>query len=137
VDLALHTVSSCGATPGDLGAVLIAGASEDVYPHVSDLLSAAFPVPVLRDPDPPMTVAAGAALAVRPQVRRPAPPPAVPSAGITPAPAGLDLAVPAPGVPDLASMPTGSWPAIAQDGRAPERPPRPPVAVAAVRADGR
>ena len=125
VDLAVHTLSSCGATRGDLSAVLIAGASEAVYPHVSDLLSAALPVPVLRDPDPPMTVAAGAALAVRPQVRRPAPPagppPAAPAAAIAAA------------VPGPAGPPAASWPEIDRDDRVPDRPPRPPVAVAAVR----
>ncbi len=120
VDLARHTVSACGAASSDLSAVLIAGASEAVYPYVSDLLSAAFPVPVLRDPDPPMTVAAGAALAVRPPGRRPAPPP--PSPAIAPA------------MPSLASLPTDSWPEIAIDRRGPDRPERPPVAVATVRA---
>jgi hypothetical protein len=130
VDLALHTVSSCGATPGDLGAVLIAGAADDVYPHVSDLLSAAFPVPVLRDPDPPMTVAAGAALAVRPLVRRPAPPPSVP-------PAAIAAELPAPGPSDLASLPTDSWPEITADTRPQDRPPRPPVTVTAVRTEDR
>jgi len=127
VDLSLHTMNGCGITPENLSAVLIAGGSDVVYPYVSDVLSAAFPVPVLRDPDPPMTVAAGAALAVRPQVRRPAPP-AAPATAI--APAGIPPA-------DLANLPTGSWPEIARAGRAPDRPPRPPVAVATVRADGR
>jgi hypothetical protein len=121
VDLALTTVRSCGAAPSDLSAVLIAGASEAVYPYVSDLLSAAFPVPVVRDADPPMTVAAGAALAVRPQVRRPGPPPGA----LGPEP------------PGIGSVPTDSWPQIARDGRAADRPPRPPVAVAMVRASSR
>ncbi|WP_433729443.1 hypothetical protein ACQP2Y_17450 [Actinoplanes sp. CA-051413] len=206
VDLALHTVSSCGATRGDLVAVLIAGGSDDVYPHVSDLLSAAFPVPVLRDPDPPMTVAAGAALAVRPLVRRPAPPPGAPRAAIAaqrpdnhqpgghqpdshqpggpllggPLPGGqlhggqlpggqlrggqsaggqpagyqlLDGRLPdahlaggqlpgvaglldAAGQPDMSGGLT-SWPEISRDNRAQDRPSRPPVDVAAVRAGER
>jgi molecular chaperone DnaK (HSP70) len=123
VDLAVHTVSACGATHGNLSAVLIAGASEAVYPHVSDLLSAAFPVPVLRDPDPPMTVAAGAALAVRPQVRRPAP---------QPAPA-IAPRRPGPDRPEVTPPPADSWPEITRDGHEPDRPPRPPVAVAGVR----
>jgi molecular chaperone DnaK (HSP70) len=135
VDLALHTLSSCGATRGDLAAVLIAGGTEHVYPHVSDLLSAAFPVPVLRDPDPPMTVAAGAALAVRPLVRRPAPPPAAPPAAIAPQLPGAQL--PGTPAPETASLPTASWPEITADRRAQDRPPRPPVAVTAVRAEGR
>jgi hypothetical protein len=121
VDLALHTVRSCGAAPSDLSAVLIAGGSEAVYPYVSDLLSAAFPVPVVRDVDPPMTVASGAALAVRPQVRRPTPPP-------------VAIASDPPGI---ASLPTDSWPEITRDERWADRPPRPPVAVATVRLGSR
>jgi hypothetical protein len=186
VDLALHTLSSCGGTRGDLGAVLIAGGSDDVYPHVSDLLSAAFPVPVLRDPDPPMTVAAGAALAVRPMVRRPAPPPGAPPAAIASRapggqprggrpPQGQQTGGQLPGdamlgdhisgghisaghrpdghMPDghmpeghmadghgpggqlsrVVGQSTASWPEITRDHRAPDRPARPPVDVAAVR----
>ena len=121
VDLALHTLRDCPARAGDLSAVLIAGGSETVYPYVSDLLSAVFPVPVIRDPDPQMTVAGGAALAVRPQVRRPAP--------------LVERADPAP--PAVANGPTDAWPEIAGDARAAGRPPRPPVAVAALRAGGR
>lgn len=137
VDLALHTVRSCGAAPSDLSAVLIAGGSGAVYPYVSDLLSAAFPVPILRDPDPAMTVAAGAALAVRPQIRRPAPPP-----GTRP------VAADPPALPEMPGMgmeldmgmgmpPADSWPEIAPGIGAPVRPPRPPVAVATVRAGER
>ncbi|KUL25500.1 hypothetical protein [Actinoplanes awajinensis] len=121
VDLAMHTVRACGVAPGDLSAVLIAGGSGPVYTLVSDLLTAAFPVPVLRDQDALMTVAAGAALAVRPQVRRPAPP-------SRPAP---------PDEPELAavaSIPTDAWPQVTRSGPATaERPPRPPVTVAAIR----
>jgi hypothetical protein len=137
VDLAVHTVRSCGAAPNDLSAVLIAGGSGAVYPYVSDLLSAAFPVPILRDPDPAMTVAAGAALAVRPQVRRPAPPPGAATGG----PAAADLPalseMPGTGAPGLAASATDSWPEIASGGGAPVRPARPPVAVATMRAGGR
>jgi hypothetical protein len=134
VDLAERTVRSCGAAPSDLSAVLIAGGSEAVYPYVSDLLSAVFPVPVLRDPDPAMTVAAGAALAVRPQVRRPGPPPGAPFAPDHPQlPGEPEL----PGLPGLAALPTESWPEIARDGWVADRPPRPPVAVATMRAGSR
>jgi molecular chaperone DnaK (HSP70) len=123
VDLAAHTVRGCGVTPGDLSAVLIAGGSETVYSYVSDQLSAAFPVTVLRDPDPPMTVAAGAALAVRPQPRRAAPPAPVPVS-------------PSGGAPQPADLPTDSWPEIARGGPATaERPPRPPVHVGPVRVE--
>jgi hypothetical protein len=99
---------------------------------VSDLLSAAFPVPVLRDPDPEMTVAAGAALAVRPQVRRPAPPPG--AAPGVPMPAELPARAEMPGV---GMLPTDSWPEIAPAGGAAARPTRPPVAVATMPAGGR
>jgi hypothetical protein len=69
-----------------------------------------------------MTVAAGAALAVRPQTRR------APSPAVIPAPRRpLDD-------PDPADRPTDSWPEIARGGpAAADRPPRPPVSVTAVR----
>lgn len=171
VDLAVQTVRECRLVPNDLSAVLIAGGSGPVYPHVSDLLAAAFPVPVLRDQDPAMTIAAGAALAVRPQVRRPAPPPQQRQPGpgreraaelsavatmptdawpklspadgrsevspadawpeVSPADARSEVS-PAGSWPEVS--PAGSWPEVSRGGRAAfERPPRPPVAVAAVR----
>jgi hypothetical protein len=99
VDLALHTLRSCGAALGDLSAVLIAGGSAAVYPYVSDLLSAAFPVPVLRDPDPPMTVAGGAALAVRP-------------AGPPPGPAGAELVGSLPANPGAVRPPVVAGPRV-------------------------
>lgn len=135
VDLAVHTVRSCGAAPGDLSAVLIAGGSEAVYPYVSDLLSAAFPVPILRDSDPAMTVACGATLAVRPPVRRPAPPGAAPGGPIAAELPALPE-MPGAGAPGLGTSATGSWLEIGPSGAA-ARPPRPPVAVATVRAGER
>jgi hypothetical protein len=42
-----------------------------------------------------------------------------------------------PEMPGLAVLPTDSWPEIASAGGAVARPPRPPVAVATVRAGGR
>jgi hypothetical protein len=153
VDLAVHTVRSCGAAPGDLSAVLIAGGSGAVYPYVSDLLSAAFPVPVLRDSDPAMTVACGAALAVRPQIRRPAPP-----HGAAPGGPAMSEAPALPEMPGAGSFPTDSWPEVASSGPeeasswpgivppwpeiasggpSADRPPRPPVAVSTVRAGER
>jgi hypothetical protein len=89
---------------------------------VSDLLSAAFPVPVLRDSDPAMTVACGAALAVRPPIRPPAA-----------APGGRMVAE----ISGRGSLPTDSWPDIASGGFPANRPPRPPVAVATMRAGER
>jgi hypothetical protein len=68
VDLAGALVRSRGHEPEDLSAILIAGADGAVCTYVSDLLTAAFPAPVVRDPQPRMTVAIGAALAGRPSV---------------------------------------------------------------------
>ncbi|GAA2915003.1 molecular chaperone DnaK [Actinoplanes cyaneus] len=115
VDLAEQTVSDCRVAPGDLSAVLIAGGSASVYPHVSDLLAAAFPVPVLRDQDPPMTVAGGAALLDRLRAHRP--PRQQP---LGPAPA------------DPPETATDAWPQVTC-----ARPPRPPLAIPAVRTGDR
>jgi hypothetical protein len=68
VDLAAALVHSRGFGTEELSAVLIAGAEGTVGTYVSDLLAAVFPAPVLRDPQPRMTVALGAALAGRPAV---------------------------------------------------------------------
>jgi molecular chaperone DnaK (HSP70) len=122
VDLAVHTVRSCGGDPSDLSAVVIGGGFGAVHPVVSELLSAAFSVPVLRDPDPQMTVAAGAALAGRPQVHA-VPPSAAPPATRPATDVVRSTAAPVP------------WPEIDRGGRAtPERPPRPPVQVATLKA---
>jgi molecular chaperone DnaK (HSP70) len=124
VDLAAHVVRGCGGDPADLSAVLIGGGSGNVHPVVSDLLSAAFPVPVLRDHDPQMTVAVGAALAGRPQA------PAVPPTGAAPAPRPTTEVV-------RAAAPE-AWPEIDRGGRAtPDRPPRPPVQVTTLKASRR
>jgi hypothetical protein len=117
VDLAMHTVRSCGAESVDLSAVLIGGGFGNVHPVVSELLSAAFPVPVLRDHDPQMTVAGGAALASLPQARPVPPVPAEPA----PRPAAELVRTTAT---------TEAWPEIDRGDRTtPERPPRPPVRV--------
>ncbi|MEU4623319.1 hypothetical protein AB0G04_25525 [Actinoplanes sp. NPDC023801] len=68
VDLTAALVRSCGHKPEDLSAMLIAGADGAVCTYVSDLLAAVFPAPIVRDPQPRMTVAIGAALAGRPAV---------------------------------------------------------------------
>ncbi|MEV7623426.1 hypothetical protein [Actinoplanes sp. NPDC089786] len=120
VDLAEHTVRSCGGVRAELAAVLIAGGSAAVHPIVTDLLSAAFPVPVLVDHDAEMTVAGGAALAARPQMR--AAPPAAPPSAAAPAVVGT----------------TPAWPETAGGVRVvPERPPRPPVRVSPVRVEAK
>jgi sugar (pentulose or hexulose) kinase len=127
VDLAVHTVRSCGGEPADLSAVLIGGGSGNVHPVVSELLSAAFGVPVLRDQDPQMTIAGGAALAGRPQVH------AAPPVATGPAPRPTTEVVRAPAAP-------APWPEpeIDRGGRAtPERPPRPPVQVTTLKASRR
>ncbi|GIE77424.1 molecular chaperone DnaK [Actinoplanes philippinensis] len=110
IDLAAALVRSRGYGTEDLSAVLIAGVDGAVCTYVSDLLTGVFPAPVVRDPQPRMTVAIGAALAGRP----PVPPhdPAV--AGPTDA---------------FAVLPAVSPPQIA--------PPRPPMNRVAVRADAR
>jgi molecular chaperone DnaK (HSP70) len=125
VDLAVHTVRSCGGDTADLSAVLIGGGSGNVHPLVSELLSAAFDVPVLRDHDPQMTVASGAALVSRPQ------------ADAVPPPAAAPALRPAAEVVRAAAD-TAAWPEIDRGGRAtPERPPRPPVQVTALKASRR
>jgi hypothetical protein len=125
VDLAAHIVRSCGGDPADLSAVLIGGGSGNVHPVVSEMLSAAFPVPVLRDQDPQMTVAAGAALAGRPQVH------AVPPTAAGPVPRPTTDVVRAAAEPE-------PWPEIDRGGRAtPDRPPRPPVQVTTLKASRR
>jgi molecular chaperone DnaK (HSP70) len=76
VDLLVRTVHSAGLTPAQLDGVLLAGGSARI-PLVSELLTAALPVPVEVEPDPQLTAATGAALAagqvVSPRPRRPAP----------------------------------------------------------------
>jgi hypothetical protein len=110
VDLAAALVHSRGFGTEDLSAVLIAGVDGAVCTYVSDLLTAVFPAPVVRDPQPRMTVAVGAALAGRPPVPR------------------EDPAVAGP-TDAFAVLPAASPPQIA--------PPRPPVQRMAVRADAR
>ncbi|MFC4070229.1 hypothetical protein [Actinoplanes subglobosus] len=110
IDLAAALVRSRGYGTGDLSAVLIAGVDGAVCTVVSDLFSAEFPAPVVRDPQPRMTVAFGAALAGRPAV-----PP-------------HDLAVAGP-TDAFAVLPAVSPPHLA--------PSRPPVDLVAVRADAR
>jgi hypothetical protein len=81
VSLAARTVKACGIHAADLAGVLLAGAAAG-NALLTDLLTVDFPVTVLRDDDPRMTVACGAALSVRPRTRRaPAvPTPMVPTA---------------------------------------------------------
>ncbi|TYB39139.1 Hsp70 family protein [Micromonospora sp. AP08] len=84
VDLLVQTVHSAGLTPAQLDGVLLAGGSARI-PLVTELLTAALPVPVEVEPDPQLTAATGAALAacqvVSPRPRRPAPVPATAPVG--------------------------------------------------------
>jgi hypothetical protein len=119
VDLAVRTVTACRIPAGELGAVLLAGAGA-ARPEPADLLAAAFGVPVLRDTDPRLTVACGAALSVRPRPR----PAAVPVPAVPDTPAGVTTfdGPPAPVSPG----PQAALP-----------PPRPPVRVTAAPVAGR
>jgi len=120
VDLALRTVRGCGLTPADLAAVLIAGGGA-AGPLVAEVLAAAIDVRVVRDDDPQLSVACGAALAARPQQpRQPG--------------AELVLRPPVRADPALPDATTATWPEIGEVERRPaERPPRPPVRVAALK----
>ncbi|MEU7919596.1 Hsp70 family protein [Micromonospora zamorensis] len=73
VDLLLRAVRSANLTPGQLDGVLLAGGSTRV-PLVTELISAALPVPVEVEPDSQLTAATGAAMAacqvVSPRPRR-------------------------------------------------------------------
>ncbi|MBM7489233.1 molecular chaperone DnaK (HSP70) [Micromonospora luteifusca] len=76
VDLLLRAVQSANLTPAQLDGVLLAGGSTRV-PLVTELISAALPVPVEVEPDSQLTAATGAAMAacqvVSPRPRPPAP----------------------------------------------------------------
>ncbi|MFE9188034.1 Hsp70 family protein [Micromonospora sp. NPDC007208] len=76
VDLLLRAVRSADLTPAQLDGVLLAGGSTRV-PLVTELISAALPVPVEVEPDAQLTAATGAAMAacqvVSPRPRQPAP----------------------------------------------------------------
>jgi molecular chaperone DnaK (HSP70) len=73
VDLLLRAVRSADLTPEHLDGVLLAGGSTRV-PLVTELISAALPVPVEVEPDSQLTAATGAAMAacqvVSPRARR-------------------------------------------------------------------
>ncbi|UQU61936.1 hypothetical protein COUCH_23150 [Couchioplanes caeruleus] len=68
VDLAARTAGACALAPADVSAVLLAGSAAG-HPLFADLLAQAFPAPVLQLGDPRLTVACGAALALRPRSR--------------------------------------------------------------------
>ncbi|GLY05097.1 MULTISPECIES: hypothetical protein [Actinoplanes] len=118
VDLAGALIRSRGHAPGDLSAILIGGADGTVCTYVSDLLSVDFPVPVVRDPQPRMTVAIGAALAGRPPSRRNQPAVVAPTDAFAVLPA-------APEPMEITRV----------RGTAGECPPRPPVTRVPVRAE--
>ncbi|GAA1636485.1 hypothetical protein [Actinoplanes couchii] len=122
VELTAALVRSRGYGPGDLSAILVGGADGAVTPVVSELLAAVFPVPVVFDPRPRMTVAIGAALAGRPPVNRP-----LQAAVVGPTDAFAVLSPVAPPEPEVART----------RGAAGAPPPRPPVTRVAVRAESR
>lgn len=62
VDTLIRTVRLIGLGPQDLHGVVLAGSGVRT-PLVADLIGAEFPCPVMADPDPQVTAAAGAALA--------------------------------------------------------------------------
>ncbi|MEV4387883.1 Hsp70 family protein [Micromonospora sp. NPDC049580] len=76
VDLLLRTVHGAGLTPTQLDGVLLAGGSARI-PLVTELITAALPVPVEVEPDAQLTAAIGAASAacqvVSPRPRHPTP----------------------------------------------------------------
>ncbi|SDT80962.1 hypothetical protein [Actinoplanes derwentensis] len=117
VDLTAALVRSRGYGPEDLTAVLLAGAGGAAGDHVSELLGVVFPAPVVRDPQPHTTVAAGAALAGRPAVR--------PTAPALVGPTDAFAVLPATAPPEIAR----------NRGAAGECPPRPPVNRVPVRAE--
>jgi molecular chaperone DnaK (HSP70) len=61
VDLLLQVVHAVGAHPSDLGAVLLAGGVAGT-PALAELIGEVVPVPVRREEDPQLTVAAGAVM---------------------------------------------------------------------------
>ncbi|WP_328417553.1 Hsp70 family protein [Micromonospora sp. NBC_00389] len=115
VDLLLRTVCGAGLKPAHLDGVLLAGGSARI-PLVTELITAALPVPVEVEPDSQLTAATGAARAacqvVSPRPRRPDPvrePAPVSGAG--------RAAIPAPRRPHHDNTVPG------------DPPPRPPVRV--------
>ncbi|MEV4702793.1 hypothetical protein [Actinoplanes sp. NPDC049316] len=68
VDLAVRTAAACAFEAAEVAAVLLAGSAAG-HPLLTDLLAQAFPAPVLQLGDPRLTVACGAALALRPRTR--------------------------------------------------------------------
>jgi molecular chaperone DnaK (HSP70) len=118
VDFALRTVRGCGTTPGDLGAIMIAGGAAAVSPVVQEMFASAVGVPVVRDDDPQLTVACGAALAAGPR------PP-----GGQPRSTAVARRPPAPDLSPVAASATGE-PEIERPRRPlPDSPARPPVRV--------
>jgi molecular chaperone DnaK (HSP70) len=116
LDLLRRTARGCGVELADLAAVLLAGGGAG-HPLVGEVLAEALAAPIIRDDDPRLTVARGAALSMR----RPAevPPPAGPS----PAESGALV------------LPTELVPTTTGSDRVPDpgaMPPRPPLHVVAL-----
>lgn len=66
IDLVRHAVTAARVELGALAAVLAAGGGA-AHPLVAEALAEATPAPVIREADPWLTVARGAALALRPR----------------------------------------------------------------------
>jgi hypothetical protein len=113
-DLLRCTALACGVEPAVLAAVLTAGGGA-AHPLVAEVLGGAVPAPVLSDDDPRLTVAAGAALAVRPLD--------APSGALTFATESVPEMAPALAGPAVYGSALSEGPG--------EMPPRPPLLVAA------
>ncbi|MEV4497450.1 Hsp70 family protein [Micromonospora arborensis] len=114
VDLLLRAVQSANLAPGQLDGVLLAGGSTRV-PLVTELISAALPVPVEVEPDSQLTAATGAAMAAC-QVVSPRPRPPAPVRDPAPVSGAGRAGVPVPRRPHHDTVPGAP-------------PPRPPVRV--------
>jgi hypothetical protein len=123
VDLLRRTARACGAEFADLAAVLLAGGGA-MHPLVTAVLSEATAAPVIREDDPRLTVACGAALSIRP-------PSEIPQLNALPVPV-----VPVPAV-EMPVLPTSLVPTMSGPADPGEIPPRPPLHVTALEVSGR
>jgi molecular chaperone DnaK (HSP70) len=121
LDLVHRTARAAGADLDDLAAVLPAGGGA-AHPVVPEALAGAFTAPVVRDADPWLTVARGAALALRPPGRSPRRPEPVAEVLVMPTEllpvtdTRLRIAEPGPGIAEPAVR-------VIDPGEIPARPP--------------
>ncbi|WP_203781841.1 hypothetical protein [Paractinoplanes rishiriensis] len=123
VDLMRRTGRACGVEPADLAAVLLAGGGA-MSPLVTAVLAEATAAPVIREDDPRLTVACGAALSIRPASE-------IPQPHALPVPV-----VPVPAV-EVPVLPTSLVPTMSGPAGPGEIPPRPPLHVTALEVSGR